>query len=188
MRPRPTRICGKTASISPMQPPLSKTNPRSPWGMPSPRKRNARSLWEWTRWAGCGRGLHVARRPDPADLSTSGHPARMAPVRGKTMKKEYDSSKAKRGPVVKTAAGKTRITIRLDNAALAWFRDQAHAAGGGSYQSLINDNMWRQPGSRWKARCGGSSGKNYGRAAEGRHERPAATPAHKGHLSFISGA
>src|ERR1035438_10832512 len=63
----------------------------------------------------------------------------MAPVRGKTMKKEYDFSKAKRGPVVKTPAGKTRITIRLDNAALAWFRDQVHAAGGGSYQSLIND-------------------------------------------------
>ena len=80
-------------------------------------------------------------RPDPADLSTSGHPARMAPVRGKTMKKEYDSSKAKRGPVVKTAAGKTRITIRIDNAALAWFRDQAHAAGGGSYQSLINEAL-----------------------------------------------
>ena len=55
------------------------------------------------------------------------------------MKKEYDFSKAKRGPVVKTAAGKTRITIRLDNAALAWFRGQTHAAGGGSYQSLIND-------------------------------------------------
>ena len=55
------------------------------------------------------------------------------------MKKEYDFSKAKRGPVVKTAAGKTRITIRLDNPALAWFRDQVHAAGGGSYQSLIND-------------------------------------------------
>src|ERR1022692_1851458 len=42
-----------------------------------------------------GRGLHVARRPDPAELSTSGHPARMAPVRGKTMKKEYDFSDRK---------------------------------------------------------------------------------------------
>src|ERR1022692_4487167 len=47
--------------------------------------------------------------------------------------------------------------------------------------------MWRQPGSRWKARCGGSSGKNYGRPAEGRHELPAATSEHKGHLSFITG-
>jgi|HubBroStandDraft_4_1064222.scaffolds.fasta_scaffold635340_1 hypothetical protein len=57
----------------------------------------------------------------------------MAPVRGKTMKKEYDFSNAKRGPVTKTVAVKTRSTIRLDNAALAWFRDQAYAAGGGSY-------------------------------------------------------
>src|ERR1039457_5621675 len=47
--------------------------------------------------------------------------------------------------------------------------------------------MWRQPGRRWKARCGGSSGKNYGRPAEGRHELPAATSEHKGHLSFITG-
>jgi uncharacterized DUF497 family protein len=73
------------------------------------------------------------------DLSTSGYSTRMSPIREKTMKKEYDFSKAKRGPVVKTAPGKTRITIRLDNAALAWFREQVHAAGGGSYQSLIND-------------------------------------------------
>src|ERR1039458_2314685 len=47
--------------------------------------------------------------------------------------------------------------------------------------------MWRQPGSRWKARCGGSPGKNYGRPAKGRQERPAATSEHKGHLSFITG-
>lgn len=55
------------------------------------------------------------------------------------MKNEYDFSGAKRGPVVKTKPGKTRITIRLDNTVLAWFREQAHAAGGASYQSLIND-------------------------------------------------
>ncbi len=34
--------------------------------------------------------------------------------------------------------GKTRITIRLDDDILEWFRDQADAAGGGSYQSMIN--------------------------------------------------
>lgn len=54
------------------------------------------------------------------------------------MKREYDFSKAKRGQVVKTAPGKTRITIRLDNPVLAWFRQQAHASGGASYQNLIN--------------------------------------------------
>jgi hypothetical protein len=54
------------------------------------------------------------------------------------MKKEYDFSKAKRGAVTPSPPGKTRITIRLDDEILDWFREQAHAAGGGSYQTLIN--------------------------------------------------
>jgi len=54
------------------------------------------------------------------------------------MKKEYDFSKAKRGAVIPTPPGKTRITIRLDEDILDWFREQVHAAGGGSYQTLIN--------------------------------------------------
>ena len=49
--------------------------------------------------------------------------------------------KAKRGPVVPVPKGKSRITIRLDDDVLAWFRDQVHAAGGGNYQSLINDAL-----------------------------------------------
>jgi len=54
------------------------------------------------------------------------------------MKREYDFSMGKRGPVVEPQPGKTRITIRLDDDVLQWFRDQVHAAGGGSYQTLIN--------------------------------------------------
>ena len=54
------------------------------------------------------------------------------------MQKHYDFSKAKRGPVVRVAKGKTRITIRLDGDVLKWFKNQVHAAGGGSYQALIN--------------------------------------------------
>ena len=54
------------------------------------------------------------------------------------MKKDYDFSKAKRGPAVRTPAGKTRITIRLDDEILDWFRQPVHASGGGNYQSLIN--------------------------------------------------
>lgn len=54
------------------------------------------------------------------------------------MKKEYDFSKGKRGPVIKTPKGKTRITIRLDDDVLDWFRQQVNAAGGGNYQTLIN--------------------------------------------------
>jgi uncharacterized protein (DUF4415 family) len=54
------------------------------------------------------------------------------------MRKEYDFSKAKRGPAVRIAKGKTRIVIRLDDNLIAWFKRQVHKAGGGNYQSLIN--------------------------------------------------
>jgi uncharacterized protein (DUF4415 family) len=54
------------------------------------------------------------------------------------MRKQYDFSKAKRGPVVRSPKGKTRITIRLDEDILQWFKAQVHEAGGGSYQTLIN--------------------------------------------------
>jgi len=54
------------------------------------------------------------------------------------MKKDYDFRGGKRGSVVPVPPGKTRITIRLDDDVLAWFREQVHAAGGGNYQTLIN--------------------------------------------------
>ena len=54
------------------------------------------------------------------------------------MKKEYDFSKGKRGAVVAPVRGKTRITIRLDDETLNWFRREVHKAGGGNYQTLIN--------------------------------------------------
>jgi uncharacterized protein (DUF4415 family) len=54
------------------------------------------------------------------------------------MRKEYDFTGARRGAVVPAEPGKTRITIRLDNEVLSWFKEQVHAAGGGNYQSLIN--------------------------------------------------
>ncbi|MDX1998076.1 MAG: BrnA antitoxin family protein [Thermoanaerobaculia bacterium] len=54
------------------------------------------------------------------------------------MRDEYEFKNAKRGPVVPVPAGKKRITIRLDEDLLSWFRDQVHRAGGGSYQTLIN--------------------------------------------------
>jgi len=57
------------------------------------------------------------------------------------MKREYDFSKARRGPVVPVPTGKTRITIRLDDDVLNWFRKQVHAAGGGNYQTLINNAL-----------------------------------------------
>jgi uncharacterized protein (DUF4415 family) len=54
------------------------------------------------------------------------------------MRKEYDFSKAKRGPVIPKQPGKTRITIRLDDDIVEWFKEQAHKAGGGNYQTLMN--------------------------------------------------
>lgn len=53
----------------------------------------------------------------------------------------YDFSKGKRGAVVPISSGKTRITIRLDNEVLDWFRSRAEVSGGGSYQTMINDAL-----------------------------------------------
>jgi len=57
------------------------------------------------------------------------------------MKSEYNFSKGKRGAVVPATKGKTRITIRIDDDILEWFRSEVDAAGGGSYQTLINDAL-----------------------------------------------
>ena len=57
------------------------------------------------------------------------------------MKSEYDFRGARRGAVIPVAKGKTRITIRLDEDLLAWFRDQVERAGGGNYQTLINEAL-----------------------------------------------
>jgi len=57
------------------------------------------------------------------------------------MNKEYDFSKGRRGAVAVPAPGKTRITIRLDDDVLTWFRESVNNAGGGNYQTLINDAL-----------------------------------------------
>lgn len=54
------------------------------------------------------------------------------------MRKSYDFSKGKRGPVIPIPSGKTRITIRIDDDVLDWFRETVDRAGGGNYQTLIN--------------------------------------------------
>jgi uncharacterized protein (DUF4415 family) len=55
------------------------------------------------------------------------------------MKKEYDFSKAKRGPIV-TPKEKTRITIYLDDDVLEEFRNRSNAVGKG-YQTMINEAL-----------------------------------------------
>ena len=56
-------------------------------------------------------------------------------------KEGFDSTQAKQGAVGTSAPNKTRITIRLDNDVLNWFRNQVHEAGGGNYQTLINEAL-----------------------------------------------
>lgn len=57
------------------------------------------------------------------------------------MRKKYDFSKGKRGPVVSAPTGKKRITIRLDEEVIEWFKKQVDDAGGGNYQTLINQAL-----------------------------------------------
>jgi uncharacterized protein (DUF4415 family) len=55
------------------------------------------------------------------------------------MKAEYDFDRAKRGAVV-PQAGKTRITIYIDDDILEAFRDRSDAAGKG-YQTMMNQAL-----------------------------------------------
>lgn len=55
--------------------------------------------------------------------------------------RDIDFSQGKRGPVVAPDPGKSKISIRLDNAVLDHFRQIVEAAGGGNYQTLINNAL-----------------------------------------------
>ena len=55
------------------------------------------------------------------------------------MRKNYDFSKSKRGPVVKSK-GKTRITIYLDDDIIKAYRAKGEKLGRG-YQTLINEAL-----------------------------------------------
>ena len=63
------------------------------------------------------------------------------------MRKEYDFTGAKRAKDVAhlaklqaEMAGKTRITMRVDNSVLAVFKARAET-GGGSYQTMMNEAL-----------------------------------------------
>jgi len=56
------------------------------------------------------------------------------------MREEYNFSKAELVVPLKDPK-KTRITIRIDTKTLNWFRQRVHEAGGGNYQTLINDAL-----------------------------------------------
>lgn len=57
------------------------------------------------------------------------------------MKEDYDFTQAKRGAIEPLPGGKTRITIRLDDDILEWFRQQVEQTSGGNYQTAINQAL-----------------------------------------------
>jgi uncharacterized protein (DUF4415 family) len=57
----------------------------------------------------------------------------------KAQRRGVDFSRGRRGAVVPPAKGKTRITIRIDTDVLDWFREEVNRAGGGNYQTLMNE-------------------------------------------------
>ncbi len=57
------------------------------------------------------------------------------------MQPEYDFSKGNRGAIEPVAKGKTRITIRLDDEILEWFRAEANNKSGDNYQTSINEAL-----------------------------------------------
>jgi uncharacterized protein (DUF4415 family) len=54
------------------------------------------------------------------------------------MKDYYDFSNRVKGPIMKVPEGKEKISIRLDQDVVAWFRAKVNGAAGGNYQTLIN--------------------------------------------------
>jgi uncharacterized protein (DUF4415 family) len=57
------------------------------------------------------------------------------------MQDEYDFSQGKRAAIDPLPSGKTRITIRLDDDIISWFRQQVDQVGGGNYQTLMNQAL-----------------------------------------------
>jgi uncharacterized protein (DUF4415 family) len=55
--------------------------------------------------------------------------------------RDIDFSTAKRGAVIPPEPGKTKISIRLDNGVIEYFRRQVEDAASGNYQTLINDAL-----------------------------------------------
>ena len=55
--------------------------------------------------------------------------------------RDIDFSKAKRGAVIPLEPGKTKISIRIDNAVIEYFRANVERAGTGNYQTLMNDAL-----------------------------------------------
>lgn len=55
--------------------------------------------------------------------------------------RDIDFADARRGSVIPPDPGKSKISIRIDNRVLDHFRSIVEKAGGGNYQTLINDAL-----------------------------------------------
>jgi predicted DNA binding CopG/RHH family protein len=71
----------------------------------------------------------------PVDLRQARDRARRGSILESQVRKEYDFSKSRKNPYAKQL--KSQITIRLDTAAVAYFKQMA-AELGMPYQNLIN--------------------------------------------------
>src|SRR5579871_5234633 len=109
-------------------------------GTRSCRERRTALRLRWRRSFGpdLGDGVYTSGPRHPAHILAQSEPGGTSHLRGCEMRKEYDFSKAKRGAAVAVPKGKSRITIRLDDDVLEWFKEQVDLAGGGNYQTLIN--------------------------------------------------
>lgn len=99
------------------------------------------NYYNWARcvWQASGGCLNVSFRWYPDHLGSKSYAQRNPGLsRRRVMQEEYDFRKARHGSVIPLPAGKTRITIRLDEDVVNWFRQQTETQGGGNYQTMIN--------------------------------------------------
>jgi hypothetical protein len=61
------------------------------------------------------------------------------------MRKEYNFNRGKRGAVIRTPPGKTRITIRLDDDVLEAFRAQVHESRDQDRHADYDRELVEQP-------------------------------------------
>ena len=94
-----------------------------------------------TEWDSAKARFHLAWRRLPIGETGFASSRHVAPLNQnrKSMEKEYDFSKGKRGPVISNK-GKTCITIYVDDEILDVYRCKADEIGRG-YQTLINETL-----------------------------------------------
>lgn len=57
------------------------------------------------------------------------------------MKSRYDFRDGLRGAIDPVPRNRTPVSLSVDADVLEWFRGAVHAAGGGNYQSLMNEAL-----------------------------------------------